>query len=185
MPFVETDIPGLLVFEPKVFADSRGYFFESYNERNFKEHGLNVRFVQDNESSSSYGVIRGLHYQLPPHTQTKLVRVLDGGIQDVVVDMREGSPTFGKTFSVELTSANKKQLFIPRGFAHGFSVLSEQAVVLYKCDEFYNQPSENGIRFDDPRLGIDWRIPTNNAIISDKDKMLPLFNEVKHCFVYE
>jgi dTDP-4-dehydrorhamnose 3,5-epimerase len=184
MPFSDTDIPGLLVFEPKVFEDSRGYFYESYNERNFINGGIDIKFIQDNESSSSYGVVRGLHYQLIPFAQVKLIRVLAGKILDVVVDIRKGSPSFGKSFSIELTAENKKQLFIPAGFAHGFSVLSERAVVFYKCDTFYNKESEAGIRFDDPQLNIDWQIPADKAIISDKDKQLPLFADCKNNFVF-
>ncbi|MBL7739953.1 MAG: dTDP-4-dehydrorhamnose 3,5-epimerase [Chitinophagaceae bacterium] len=174
MSFVETGFPGLLVFEPKVFGDSRGYFLESYNEKTFAGHGLQIKFVQDNESSSCHGVIRGLHYQLPPFAQTKLIRVVQGSILDVVVDIRKGSPSFGKSFSLELTAENKKQLFIPAGFAHGFSVLSPQAVVQYKCDQFYNKQSEGGIRFDDPALSIDWKIPEDKIIVSEKDRLLPL-----------
>jgi len=184
MPFIDTNIPGLLVFEPKVFEDSRGYFYESYNERTFINQGIDIKFVQDNESSSSYGVVRGLHYQLVPFAQVKLIRVLAGKILDVVVDIRKGSPSFGKSFSIELTAENKKQLFIPAGFAHGFSVLSERAVVFYKCDTFYNKESEAGIRFDDPQLNIDWQIPADKAIISDKDKQLPLFADCKNNFVF-
>jgi dTDP-4-dehydrorhamnose 3,5-epimerase len=175
MPFVETGFPGLLVFEPKVFGDSRGYFFESYSEKDFREVGIDVKFVQDNESSSLYGVIRGLHYQLAPYAQAKLIRVVEGCILDVVVDIRKGSPSYGKAFSLELTGENKKQLYIPTGFAHGFSVLSEKAVVIYKCDHFYNKESEGGIRYNDLQLKIDWKIPADKAIISDKDKVLPLF----------
>jgi len=185
MPFVATDIPGLLVFEPKIFEDSRGYFFESYNENNFSKQGINTRFVQDNESSSQYGVIRGLHYQLNPHAQTKLIRVLEGRILDVVVDIRNGSSSFGKSFSVELSAENKKQLYIPKGFAHGFSVLSERAVVFYKCDQFYSKESEGGIRFNDPQLNIDWKVPIDNAIISDKDQKLPLLAECKTNFEFK
>lgn len=182
MPFITTDIPDLLVFEPKVFADSRGYFFESYSEKIFEQQGLNIRFVQDNQSSSSYGVIRGLHYQLNPHAQTKLVRVLVGKILDVAVDVRNGSPTYGKYFSIELSDENKKQLLVPKGFAHGFSVLSERAVVMYKCDGFYNKESEGGFRFDDPFLNIDWRVPHDKAIISDKDQVLPFLDSIKTNF---
>lgn len=182
MPLITTDIPGLLVFEPKVFEDSRGYFFESYSAKNFSDIGIDTRFVQDNESSSLYGVIRGLHYQLSPYAQTKLIRVLKGEILDVVVDIRKGSPSFGKGFSLELTAENKKQLYIPAGFAHGFSVLSKKAIVFYKCDQFYNKESEAGIRFDDPQLNIDWKIPADKAIISDKDKKLPLFADCKSNF---
>lgn len=184
MPFIATDISGLYVFEPKVFEDSRGYFFESYNEKNFSEIGVQATFVQDNESSSLYGVIRGLHYQLNPYAQAKLIRVFEGMILDVVVDIRKGSPTFGKSFSLELTGENKKQLYIPKGFAHGFSVLSKKAVVFYKCDGFYNKESEAGIRFDDPQLDIDWKIPADKAIISEKDKVLPSFNDCKNNFAF-
>ena len=184
MPFVATDISGLYVFEPKVFEDSRGYFFESYNEKNFSTIGVESHFIQDNESSSAYGVIRGLHYQLNPYAQAKLIRVLKGEILDVVVDIRQGSPSFGKSFSIELTAENKKQLYIPKGFAHGFSVLSEKAVVFYKCDAFYNKESEGGIRFDDPTLKIDWRIPLDQAIISEKDQLLPSLADCKNNFVF-
>ncbi len=185
MPFKATDIPGLLLFEPNVFEDSRGYFFESYNENIFKEQGIDVRWVQDNQSSSQYGVIRGLHYQLPPFAQTKLVRVLRGKILDVVVDIRKGSPTFGKAYSKVLSAKNKRQLFIPKGFAHGFSVLSAKAEVLYKCDAFYNKQSEAGILYNDPVLGIDWRIPAEEAVISEKDIVLPVFAACQHTFEFE
>src|SRR5258705_6430818 len=184
MPFLTTDIPGLLVFEPLVFKDSRGYFFESYNENVFREQGIDFRWVQDNQSSSSYGVIRGLHYQLPPYEQSKLIRVLRGKILDVVVDIRKGSPTFGKTYCKLLSAKNKSQLFIPKGLAHGFSVLSEKAEVLYKCDGFYDKESESGIIYNDPELNIDWQLPAKDAIISDKDKTLPLFKDCKNSFVY-
>ena len=185
MPLITTGIPGLFVFEPKVFEDSRGYFFESYNAQVFEKEGILTKFVQDNQSSSSYGVIRGLHYQLPPYAQTKLVRTLAGAILDVVVDIRKGSPTFGKSFSVELSAENKKQLYIPAGFAHGFSVLSEQAQILYKCDNFYNKESEGGISYNDPELGIDWRIPADKVIVSDKDKGLPGLSACKNSFIFE
>ncbi|HMU47117.1 MAG TPA: dTDP-4-dehydrorhamnose 3,5-epimerase [Chitinophagaceae bacterium] len=185
MPFQETDIPGLLIFEPNVFEDSRGYFFESYNEHLFRQQGIDIRWVQDNQSSSSYGVIRGLHYQLPPHAQTKLVRVLRGKILDVVVDIRKDSPTYGKSFSKVLSAKNIRQLFIPKGFAHGFSVLSEKAEVLYKCDGFYNKKSEGGILYNDPALNIDWRIPAGAAIVSEKDKQLPFLADCKNSFVFE
>ena len=177
MPFTETGIQGLYVFNPAVFQDSRGYFFESFNERVFKEQGLSNVFVQDNESGSSYGVVRGLHYQLPPYQQAKLIRVVEGAILDVAVDIRKNSPTFGKSFSLELSGENKKQLFIPAGFAHGFSVLTGKAVVIYKCDNYYNRESEGGIRFDDPALAIDWKIPRGKMIISEKDLGLPLFKD--------
>jgi dTDP-4-dehydrorhamnose 3,5-epimerase len=185
MPFTITDIPGLLVFEPKVFEDSRGCFFESYNEQTFKESGIDIRWVQDNQSSSEYGVIRGLHYQLPPYAQTKLIRVIRGRILDVVVDIRKGSPTFGKSYSIVLSAKNKKQLFIPAGFAHGFSVLSKNAEVMYKCDSFYNKESEGGIIYNDAELSIDWRIPAENAIVSDKDKLLPTLAQCNNSFVYQ
>ncbi len=184
MPFTATDFPGLLIFEPKVFEDSRGYFFESYNENIFREHGIKINWVQDNQSSSSYGVIRGLHYQLPPHAQSKLIRVLKGKILDVVVDTRRGSPTYGKTFSIKLSAKNKKQLFIPAGFAHGFSVLSAKAEVLYKCDVFYNKESEGGIIYNDPALAIDWMIPAGDQIVSDKDKGLPVLASCNNSFVF-
>lgn len=185
MPFTNTDIPGLLLFEPKVFEDSRGYFFESYNENVFKEQGLDIRWVQDNQSSSQFGVIRGLHYQLPPFAQTKLVRVLQGKILDVAVDIRKGSPTFGKSFAKVLSAKNKKQLLIPKGFAHGFSVLSKKAEVLYKCDTFYNKECEGGIIYNDSELNIDWRMPEENRVISEKDLQLPTFAQCNNSFVFE
>ena len=185
MPFIDTDIPGLLVFEPKVFEDSRGYFFESYSEKLFTDKGINIKFVQDNESSSLYGVIRGLHYQLAPYAQAKLMRVLEGKILDVAVDIRRGSPSFGKSFLIELSAENKKQLFIPPGFAHGFSVLSKTAEVMYKCDAFYNKESEAGILYNDAALNIDWKVPAGKAIISDKDLVNPSLVNCKNNFVFE
>lgn len=185
MPFIETGLPGLVVFEPKVFEDSRGYFFESYNENTFAAQGITTRFVQDNQSRSSFGVIRGLHYQLSPHAQSKLVRVLTGKILDVAVDIRKGSPTYGKVCAVELSAENKKQLFLPKGFAHGFSVLSETAEVLYKCDGFYNKESEGGIIYNDPALQIDWQVSVDKAIVSDKDVVLPTLADCKNNFVFE
>jgi len=185
MPFQKTDIPGLLVFEPKVFEDSRGYFFESYNETIFRQEGINTHWVQDNQSSSGFGVIRGLHYQLPPFAQSKLVRVLKGKILDVAVDIRKGSPTYGNVFTQKLSAKNKKQLLIPAGFAHGFSVLSEKAEVMYKCDGFYNKESEAGIIYNDVELNIDWGIPAELAIISDKDKLLPSLKDCNNTFVYQ
>ena len=184
MPFLRTEIPDLLVFEPKVFEDSRGYFFEAFNQAVFQQNGIACNFVQDNQSKSSYGVIRGLHYQLNPHAQAKLVRVLEGTILDVAVDIRKGSPTFGKHFDIELSAENKKQLFIPAGFAHGFSVLSETAVVMYKCDALYNKQSEGGIRFDDAELNIDWKVEPARAIVSEKDIQLPSFQESISNFQY-
>jgi dTDP-4-dehydrorhamnose 3,5-epimerase len=185
MALIQTEFPGLIIFEPAVFKDSRGYFFESYSERLFNENGITARFVQDNQSKSSYGVIRGLHYQLNPHAQTKLVRVSRGSILDVAVDIRTGSPTYGKAFSLELSAENNKQLLIPKGFAHGFSVLSETAEVMYKCDEFYDKGSEAGILYNDPSLNIDWQIPADKAIISEKDMHQPLLLDCKNNFVFE
>ncbi len=184
MPFQKTDIPGLLVFEPNVFEDERGYFFESYNENIFRQQGIDIRWVQDNQSSSSYGVIRGLHYQLPPFAQAKLIRVLKGKILDVVVDTRKGSPTYTKVFALKLSAKNKKQLFIPAGFAHGFSVLSDRAEVLYKCDKFYNKDAETGIIYNDAELNIDWQIPVKLAIVSEKDKSFPSLAQCNNSFVY-
>lgn len=176
MPFTPTTIPGLIIVEPVVFEDSRGYFFESFNERLFEDNNIDIAFVQDNQSKSAYGVIRGLHYQRPPHAQTKLVRVLSGAIIDLVVDLRVGSPTYGETFSIELSAENRKQLYIPKGFAHGFSVISPIAEVMYKCDVYYHKESESGILYSDPQLAIDWEIPAGKAVVSEKDILLPLFN---------
>jgi dTDP-4-dehydrorhamnose 3,5-epimerase len=185
MPFIETGLPGLKIFEPKVFADSRGYFFEVFNEQLFHDAGINVKFVQDNESKSQRGVLRGLHYQLNPAAQAKLVRVVEGEVLDVVVDIRKGSPTFGKSYSLLLSGENKKQLFIPRGFAHGFSVLSESVIFQYKCDNFYSKESEGGILYNDPALNIDWQIDLSAAVVSDKDKTLPLFKDCVHNFEFK
>ena len=185
MHFTKTFLPGVIVFEPRIFPDERGFFFESYNQRLFNDNNILNVFVQDNQSFSSYGVIRGLHYQREPHAQSKLVRVVIGKILDVVVDIRSGSPTFGKSFSIELSAENKKQLFIPRGFAHGFSVLSETAELAYKCDQFYNKQSESGIRYNDPLLNIDWKIPPAKALISAKDAQLPEFDPSLADFIYK
>ncbi len=185
MPFIKTDFPGLFVFEPIVHSDSRGYFFESYNNNVCKEFGIDTVFVQDNQARSVYGVIRGMHYQLNPHAQTKFIRALSGTILDVVLDIRKGSPTFGKYFSIELSAENKKQLYIPHGFAHGYSVLSETAEVFYKCDSFYNKEAEAGIQFYDPQINIDWKIPVDKQIISDKDKQHPTFENCKTNFIFE
>jgi dTDP-4-dehydrorhamnose 3,5-epimerase len=182
MPFLKTEIPDLLIFDPVVYNDNRGYFFESYNEQTFFKEGVTNRFVQDNQSFSTYGVIRGLHYQLDPHAQSKLVRVLQGRIIDVAVDLRRSSPTFGKWFAIQLSGDNKRQLFVPRGFAHGFSVLSETAEVSYKCDGLYSKESEGGIRYDDPELGIDWQLPAGKAVVSAKDLDLPLFAHCRNNF---
>ena len=183
MPFVKTAIPDLYIFEPRVFEDSRGYFFEAYNEETFREV-TDFPFVQDNQSFSKRGAIRGLHYQLPPYAQTKIVRVISGTILDVAVDIRKGSPTFGQHVTVELSDENRKQLFIPRGFAHGFSVLSETAEVLYKCDNLYNKESDAGIIYNDPALGIDWKIAPPEAIVSEKDKVLPVLRLCTNTFEY-
>ena len=184
MPFSETGFSGLVIFEPAVFEDSRGYFFESYNREVFVKQGINTDFVQDNQSSSEYGVVRGLHFQLPPFAQSKLIRVLTGSILDVGIVIRHGSPTYGKSFYIELSAENRKQLYLPKGFAHGFSVLSDKAEVLYKCDAFYNKQSEEGILFDDPYLNIDWQIPLDKIKVSDKDRANRPFGEVKTNFVY-
>ncbi len=185
MPLIKTEFPGLCIFEPTVFADSRGYFFESYNENIFAAEGIHLKFVQDNQSKSSYGVVRGLHYQLPPFAQSKLLRVISGVIRDVAVDIRKGSPTYGKVFSIEISAENHKQIFIPKGFAHGFSVLSEYAEVLYKCDTFYNKVSESGILFNDSALNIDWMIPAEKIIASEKDLHNPTLANCKNEFVFE
>lgn len=175
MNIIPTEIPGVVILEPRVFGDARGYFFESFAARAFEEQVLNTHFVQDNESSSCYGVVRGLHYQKAPHAQSKLVRAVRGSVLDVAVDIRRGSPTYGRHVAVELSEENHRQLFIPRGFAHGFAVLSEHAVFQYKCDNYYAPESEGGIAWDDPALGIDWRIPAAQVILSAKDKQrLPL-----------
>ena len=184
MPFTETGFPGLMIFEPQIFEDNRGYFFESYNENVCRAAGIHTNFVQDNQARSSYGVIRGLHYQLDPHAQTKLIRVLEGSILDVVADIRKGSPTYGKVFTIELSAENKVQLFIPKGFAHGYSVLSETAEVFYKCDVFWNKESEGGIFPGDPALAIDWKIPEEKRILSKKDTRYPGMEDCANNFVY-
>ena len=170
MNFIKTAIDGVVIVEPKIFKDDRGYFFESYNEAEFQKNGIINRFVQDNQSMSCYGVIRGLHCQLGNKAQAKLVRVLHGKVLDAAVDARPDSPTFGKYVAVELSAENQRQLFIPRGFLHGFSVLSETAIFAYKCDNLYCKEAEFGIRYDDPDIGIDWRIPTNRILTSAKDR---------------
>jgi dTDP-4-dehydrorhamnose 3,5-epimerase len=185
MPFIETGIPDLLIYEPKVHGDSRGYFFESYNANTFREEGIDLVFVQDNQARSTYGVLRGLHFQQEPYAQTKLIRALEGSILDVVVDLRAGSPAYGKVYTIELSAENKRQLLVPKGFAHGYSVLSETAEVMYKCDNFYHKASEGGIIFNDPALQIDWGIPLENAIVSEKDLQLPVLADCRHNFVYK
>lgn len=169
MNVVKTAIEGVVILEPRVFGDDRGYFFESFSQKEFDEKVCKTVFLQDNESKSSYGVVRGLHYQLPPYTQAKLVRVVKGCVLDVAVDIRKNSPTFGEYVAVELTGENKRQLFVPRGFAHGFAVLSDEALFQYKCDNYYAPGHEGGVQFDDPALGIDWRIPREKMLLSDKD----------------
>lgn len=171
MNFIKTAIDGVVIVEPRIFKDDRGYFFESYNEQEFISNGITNRFVQDNQSKSSYGVVRGLHCQLGEHAQAKLVRVLAGKVLDVGVDFRKDSPTFLQYVAVELSAENNRQLFIPRGFLHGFSVLSETAVFAYKCDNLYCKESEFGIRFDDPTIGVDWQVPADKILVSDKDRM--------------
>ena len=179
MTATETKLKGCFIIEPQVFKDNRGYFFESFNQDSFNELiGEAIDFVQDNESFSSKGVLRGLHFQKGDYAQAKLVRVVKGKVLDVVVDMRKESPTFSKHFSIELSEENKTQLFVPRGFAHGFIVLSETAIFSYKCDNFYNKASEQGLRYDDPSLGIDWKLPPNEFIVSDKDLVLPTLSTI-------
>ena len=182
MEVIKTDIEGVVILKPRIFEDSRGYFFESYSKRDFDKQVREIKFVQDNESKSSYGVLRGLHYQKWPFTQSKLVRVLRGKVLDVAVDIRKGSPTYGKSISVELSGENKLMFFIPRGFAHGFAVLSDEVVFQYKCDEFYHPESEGGIAWDDPDLDIDWRIPAADIILSEKDKHHPLLRDIDSPF---
>jgi dTDP-4-dehydrorhamnose 3,5-epimerase len=184
MEIIETSIPGVVLIEPKVFGDSRGYFFESYSKRDFDRMVRPVTFVQDNESMSSYGVVRGLHYQKGAFSQSKLVRVIEGKVLDVAVDIRKGSPTFGQHVSIVLSAENHRQLFIPRGFAHGFAVLSERAVFQYKCDNLYAPSSEGAIAWNDPSLGIDWMIPPEDVILSEKDKRHPLLEDAEGLFDY-
>jgi dTDP-4-dehydrorhamnose 3,5-epimerase len=184
MPFIDTFLPGVIMFEPSVYPDERGFFFESYNKRLFVSNNILNEFVQDNQSYSFFGVIRGLHYQKEPHAQAKLVRVIQGEILDVVLDIRTGSPGFGKTYEIRLSAENKKQIFIPKGCAHGFSVLSETAVISYKCDQFYNKQSEAGIRFNDRALNINWLIPPGKELISEKDALLPEFSTSITDFIY-
>lgn len=177
MEVTKTDIEGVVIIEPRIFRDARGYFFESYSQREFEAKIGKIEFCQDNESMSSYGVMRGLHFQCPPFTQSKLVRCVKGRVLDVAVDIRKGSPTYGKHVAVELTEDNHRQFFIPRGFAHGFAVLSETAVFQYKCDNFYHPEADGGISILDSSLGIDWRIPTDHAILSEKDTRHPMLKD--------
>lgn len=184
MEIIKTGIEGLLILEPRIFQDARGYFFESFSQREFEEKVGPVHFVQDNESMSSYGVMRGLHFQRPPYTQSKLVRCVRGAVLDVAVDIRQGSPTYGQHVAVELTAENHRQFFIPKGFAHGFAVLSETAVFQYKCDEFYHPEADAGISILDESLGIDWRIPMDKAILSDKDTRQGMLADFQSPFTY-
>ena len=184
MNIIKTEIPEVVIVEPKVFGDRRGYFFESFSERDFAENVRNVKFVQDNESRSCHGVLRGLHFQKPPHAQSKLVRVVRGRVLDVAVDIRKGSPTFGRYVAVELSEENHRQLFIPRGFAHGFAVLSEDAVFQYKCDNYYAPQSEGAIAWNDPQIGIDWGLASDEVILSEKDMRHPLLEDADELFDY-
>jgi dTDP-4-dehydrorhamnose 3,5-epimerase len=177
MQIIQTGLPDLLIIKPRIFEDNRGYFFESYNQNKFRENGLHYSFVQDNESLSTLGIIRGLHYQLAPYAQAKLIRVIYGSVFDVAVDLRENSSTYGQWYGCELSAENKEQLLVPRGFAHGFSVLSDKAIVFYKCDNFYHPESERGINYRDPFLNIDWKTEPEKAIVSAKDKVLPDFKD--------
>jgi dTDP-4-dehydrorhamnose 3,5-epimerase len=185
MKITTTPIPGLLVLQPAVFEDDRGYFFESFNNRHLEQAGVQTVFVQDNQSRSMYGVIRGLHYQLEPYAQAKLVRVLEGSVLDVAVDIREGSPTYGQSFSIELSAENRQQLYIPRGFAHGFSVLSPYATFFYKCDNYYAKEYEGGILWNDATLAIDWQIPADKSVLSAKDIQLPTFGNHRSNFTFQ
>ena len=184
MKIIKTEFHGLYIIEPKIFTDTRGYFFESYNQKELKEVLVNFRSLQDNESFSSGNVIRGLHYQLNPMAQAKLIRVIHGRIRDVALDMRKGSPTYGRWKAVDIDSESKKQLFIPRGFAHGFSVLSPEAIILYKCDNYYSHEHERGIDLNDPALKIDWGIKPSEALISEKDSNNPPFSRAENNFEY-
>lgn len=185
MEVIRTDIDGVVIIEPRIFGDARGYFFESYNQKEFDEKVGPVRFVQDNESFSSYGVLRGLHFQKPPFAQSKLVRVISGRVIDVAVDIRAGSPTYGQHVAVELSGENHRQFFIPRGFAHGFVVLSETALFQYKCDNLYAPQSEGAIIWNDPDIGIDWTIPASDILLSEKDRKHGFLKDLKTPFVYE
>ena len=184
MKIIETAIEDVVIIEPRLFKDERGYFFESFSQREFEEKIRKISFVQDNESKSSYGVLRGLHFQKPPYAQSKLVRVIKGAVLDVAVDIRKGSPTFGKHVAVELTEENHLQLFIPRGFAHGFSVLSQEVIFQYKCDNFYAPQSEGALAWDDSDLNINWRIPNNKIILSEKDKHHEKIKDASWLFDY-
>jgi dTDP-4-dehydrorhamnose 3,5-epimerase len=184
MPFFDTGFPGLTIFEPQIWGDDRGYFYESYNQNTFHKAGIAENFVQDNQARSVYGVVRGLHFQRNPQPQSKLIRALEGRILDVVVDLRVGSPSYGKTFSIELSAVNKKQLLVPKGFAHGYSVLSDTAEVFYKCDAFYSKETEGGLLYNDHALQIDWQVPADKMILSPKDLVHPVFADCVHNFTF-
>ena len=184
MEVIKTEIEGVVIIEPRIFKDERGYFYESFSQREFEEKVCRTTFVQDNQSKSSYGVLRGLHFQKPPHCQSKLVRCIKGAVLDVAVDIRKGSPTFGKYVVVELTEENHRQFFVPRGFAHGFAVLTEEAVFQYKCDNFYCKESEGAIAWNDPQLAIDWKIPADRVLLSEKDRLNKNINEAEYLFDY-
>lgn len=184
MKVINTEIDGILIIEPNVIRDERGYFYESFSQREFEKNVSNITFVQDNQSMSTYGVVRGLHFQKLPYSQSKLVRCIKGSVLDVAVDLRKGSPTFGKHIAVELTEENHRQLFIPRGFAHGFAVLSKEAVFQYKCDNYYNKESEGAIAWNDPELSIDWRIPADKVQLSEKDRQNRSIRDAEFLFDY-
>lgn len=184
MEVIKTDIEGVVIIEPRIFEDERGYFYESFSQREFEEKVCRTTFVQDNQSKSSYGVLRGLHFQKPPYSQSKLVRCIKGAVLDVAVDIRKGSPTFGKHVAVELTEDNHRQFFVPRGFAHGFAVLSKEAVFQYKCDNFYCKESEGAVAWNDPELAIDWRIPAEDILLSEKDRLSKNIAEADYLFDY-
>ena len=184
MEVIKTDIEGVVIIEPRIFKDDRGYFYESFSQREFEEKVCRTTFVQDNQSKSSYGVLRGLHFQKPPYCQSKLVRCIKGAVLDVAVDIRKGSPTFGKYVAVELSEDNHRQFFVPRGFAHGFAVLTPEAVFQYKCDNFYNKESEGSVAWNDPQLAIDWRIPADKVLLSQKDKLSKNITEAEYLFDY-
>lgn len=184
MEVIKTEIEGVVIIEPRIFKDERGYFYESFSQREFEEKVCRTTFVQDNQSKSSYGVLRGLHFQKPPYCQSKLVRCIKGAVLDVAVDIRKGSPTFGKYVAVELTEDNHRQFFVPRGFAHGFAVLSDEAVFQYKCDNFYCKESEGSVAWNDPQLAIDWRIPADKVLLSEKDKLSKNISEAEYLFNY-
>ena len=184
MEVIKTGIDGVVIIEPRIFKDERGYFYESFSQREFEEKVCRTTFVQDNQSKSSYGVVRGLHFQKPPYSQSKLVRCIKGAVLDVAVDIRKGSPTFGKHVAVELSEENHRQLFIPRGFAHGFAVLTDEAVFQYKYDNYYNKESEGAVAWNDPQLAIDWRVPADKVVLSEKDKLSKNIADADFLFDY-